>query len=93
MSFYLHELAAEEAQAGLCQGMCGGKFQTLAQQALAPETDVEGEDVENLPGLPEGYKNLTDYLNEASRKGLVHPDGEVKNYAPKTLYKWYFDLG
>lgn len=43
-----------------------------------------------IPGLPEGYKNLTDYLNEASRKGLVHPDGEVKNYAPKTLYKWYF---
>lgn len=42
-----------------------------------------------IPGLPEGYKNLTDYLNEASRKGLVHPDGEVKNYAPKTLYKWY----
>ena len=30
--------------------MCGGKFQTLAQQALAPETDVEGEDVENLAG-------------------------------------------
>ena len=42
-----------------------------------------------IPGLPEGYKNLTGYLNEASRKGLVHPDGEVKNYAPKTLYKWY----
>ena len=32
-----------------------------------------------IPGLPEGYKNLTDYLNEASRKGFVHPDGEVKN--------------
>ncbi len=44
-----------------------------------------------IPGLPEGYKNLTDYLNEASRKGFVHPDGEVKNYAPKTLYKWYFN--
>ncbi len=31
-----------------------------------------------IPGLPEGYRNLTDYLNAASRKGLLHPDGEVK---------------
>lgn len=44
-----------------------------------------------IPGLPEGYKNLSDYLEQASRKGLMHPDGEVKNYAPKTLYKWYFN--
>lgn len=42
-----------------------------------------------IPGLPEGYKNLSDYLEQASRKGVMHPDGEVKNYAPKTLYKWY----
>lgn len=44
-----------------------------------------------IPGLPEGYKNLSDYLEQASRKGVMHPDGEVKNYAPKTLYKWYFN--
>lgn len=44
-----------------------------------------------IPGLPEGYKNLSDYLEQASRRGLVHPDGEVRNYAPKTLYKWYFN--
>lgn len=44
-----------------------------------------------IPGLPEGYKNLSDYLEQASRKGVPHPDGEVKNYAPKTLYKWYFN--
>lgn len=44
-----------------------------------------------IPGLPEGYRNLTDYLEQASRKGLMHPDGEVRNYAPKTLYKWYFN--
>lgn len=42
-----------------------------------------------IPGLPEGYRNLTDYLEEASRRGLLHPDGEVKSYSPKTLYKWY----
>ena len=42
-----------------------------------------------IPGLPEGYKNLSDYLEKASHKGLMHPDGEIKNYAPKTLYKWY----
>lgn len=44
-----------------------------------------------IPGLPEEYKNLSDYLEQASRKGVMHPDGEVKNYAPKTLYKWYFN--
>ncbi len=44
-----------------------------------------------IPGLPEGYRNLADYLEKASRKGLLHPDGQVKSYAPKTLYKWYFN--
>ena len=44
-----------------------------------------------IPGLPEGYRNLSDYLDQASRKGVMHPDGEVRNYAPKTLYKWYFN--
>lgn len=44
-----------------------------------------------IPGLPEGYRNLTEYLEKASQKGLLHPDGEVRNYAPKTLYKWYFN--
>lgn len=39
-----------------------------------------------IPGLPEGYRNLTEYLEKASQKGLLHPDGEVRNYAPKTLY-------
>ena len=43
-----------------------------------------------IPGLPEGYRNLADYLEKTSQKGLLHPDGEVRNYAPKTLYKWYF---
>ena len=43
-----------------------------------------------IPGLPEGYRNLADYLEKTSQKGLPHPDGEVRNYAPKTLYKWYF---
>lgn len=44
-----------------------------------------------IPGLPDGCKNLADYLEQASRKGLLHPDGEIRNYAPKTLYKWYFN--
>ena len=43
-----------------------------------------------IPGLPEGYRNLADYLEKTSQKGLLHPNGEVRNYAPKTLYKWYF---
>lgn len=39
-----------------------------------------------IPGLPEGYRNLADYLEKTSQKGLLHPDGEVRDYAPKTLY-------
>ena len=42
-----------------------------------------------IHGLPEGYRSLTDYLENASQKGLLHPDGEVRSYAPKTLYRWY----
>ena len=42
-----------------------------------------------IHGLPDGYRNLTDYLHAASSRGLLHPDGEMKYYAPKTLYKWY----
>ena len=44
-----------------------------------------------IPGLPEGYKNISDYTKQISGKGLVHPDGGVRHYAPKTLYKWYFN--
>lgn len=44
-----------------------------------------------IPGLPGEYRNLADYLERTSQKGLLHPDGEVRNYAPKTLYKWYFN--
>lgn len=43
-----------------------------------------------IPGLPEGYRNMVDYLEKTSQKGVLHPDGEIRNYAPKTLYKWYF---
>lgn len=42
-----------------------------------------------IPGLPEGYRNLSDYFEKASRRGLLYPDGEPRYYAPKTLYKWY----
>ncbi len=42
-----------------------------------------------IPGLPEGYRNLSDYFEKASRRGLLYPDGEFRYYAPKTLYKWY----
>lgn len=39
-----------------------------------------------IPGLPEGYRNMVDYLEKTSQKGVLHPDGEIRNYAPKTLY-------
>ena len=28
-----------------------------------------------IPGLPEGYRNMVDYLEKTSQKGVLHPDG------------------
>lgn len=37
-------------QAGLYKGIGRGCVQAFAKEALTPETDVEGEDIENLAG-------------------------------------------
>ena len=44
-----------------------------------------------IPGLPDGYKSISDYAEHAALRGLMHPDGGIRNYAPKTLCKWYSD--
>ena len=42
-----------------------------------------------ITGLSDDYKSLTAFFNNASVKGVVHPDGTVKHYAPGTIEKWY----
>lgn len=42
-----------------------------------------------ITGLSDDYESLTAFFNNASIKGVVHPDGTVKHYAPGTIEKWY----
>lgn len=43
-----------------------------------------------ITGLSDDYDSLTAFYNHASIKGVVHPDGTVKHYAPGTIEKWFF---
>lgn len=42
-----------------------------------------------ITGLSEEYPSLTAFFNAASFKGIIHPDGSLKHYAPGTIEKWY----
>lgn len=42
-----------------------------------------------ISGLSDDYNSLTAFFNNASIKGVLHPDGSVKHYAPGTIEKWY----
>lgn len=44
-----------------------------------------------ITGLSDNYDSLTAFFNDASVKGVLHPDGSVKHYAPGTIQKWYFN--
>ena len=42
-----------------------------------------------ITGLSDDFKSLTAFFNNASVKGVIHPDGTIKHYAPGTIEKWY----
>ncbi|MGN0386836.1 MAG: helix-turn-helix domain-containing protein [Lachnospiraceae bacterium] len=42
-----------------------------------------------ITGLSDDYDSLTAFFINASIKGVIHPDGTVKHYAPATIEKWY----
>ena len=42
-----------------------------------------------ITGLSNVFKSLTAFFNNASVKGVIHPDGTIKHYAPGTIEKWY----
>lgn len=42
-----------------------------------------------ITGLSDEYSSLTAFFNAASFKGVIHPDGSLKHYAPGTIEKWY----
>ncbi len=42
-----------------------------------------------ITGLSDEYSSLEAFYRDASAKGVKHPDGSIKHYAPGTIEKWY----
>ena len=42
-----------------------------------------------VTGLSDDYTSLEAFYRDASAKGVIHPDGSIKHYAPGTIEKWY----
>lgn len=42
-----------------------------------------------ISGLPAQYKSFSEYFREVAEKGIPHPDGGLRHYAPATISKWY----
>lgn len=42
-----------------------------------------------ISGLPAQYKSFSEYFREVAEKGIPHPDGGLRHYAPSTISKWY----
>lgn len=42
-----------------------------------------------ITGLSDDYGSLKAFFRSASEKGVIHPDGTLKHYAPVTIEKWY----
>ena len=42
-----------------------------------------------ITGLSDDYSSLEAFYRDASAKGVIHPDGSLKHYAPGTIEKWY----
>jgi putative transposase len=42
-----------------------------------------------ITGLSDDYTSLEAFYRDASARGVIHPDGFVKHYAPGTIEKWY----
>lgn len=42
-----------------------------------------------ITGLSDDYPSLEAFYRDASAKGVIHPDGSLKHYAPGTIEKWY----
>lgn len=44
-----------------------------------------------ISGLPEEYPSMSAYFRALSEKGLMHPSGQLKKYAPSTMLSWLMD--
>ena len=44
-----------------------------------------------LAGIPEEYPSMSAYFRALSEKGIMHPDGQLRKYAPGTIKSWFLD--
>lgn len=44
-----------------------------------------------IQGLPEEYPSMSAYFRDLSDKGILHPGGQLRKYAPQTMKSWLLD--
>lgn len=44
-----------------------------------------------ISGLPEEYPSMSTYFRDLSEKGILHPSGQMRKYAPGTMKSWLLD--
>ena len=44
-----------------------------------------------ISGLPDEYPSLSTYFRDLSEKGILHPSGQMRRYAPGTMKSWLLD--
>lgn len=42
-----------------------------------------------ITGLSDDYTSLNAFYRDVSAKGVLHPDGSIRHYAPATIESWY----
>ena len=41
-----------------------------------------------ISGVPEEYPSMSTYFRDLSEKGILHPSGQLRKYAPGTMKSW-----
>jgi len=44
-----------------------------------------------IAGTREDFSSLSAFFRDASAKGVIAPNGELRHYSPATIEKWYFN--
>lgn len=44
-----------------------------------------------ISGVPEEYPSMSTYFRDLSEKGILHPSGQMRKYAPSTMKGWLLD--
>lgn len=44
-----------------------------------------------ISGVPDEYPSMSTYFRDLSEKGILHPSGQMRKYAPSTMKSWLLD--